>query len=247
MKKSDICVVVPVYKEQLTELEYISLRQVEDILGSYEMIFAMPESLSFARDCKHKREYFDKKYFVSIESYNKLLLNEVFYTRFKDFKYMLLYQLDAFVFEDRLLHFSNLGYDYIGAPWLYGLEYHDAVWHVGNGGLSLRNIVGCMVLLEKSYDYLEIYNGNEDLFFSMGVIAGFKVAPVEIALDFSFETEVEKCFELNRRKLPFGCHAWARYNLAFWKPYIETYGHTVAESYLHLGNEDMERMKESQK
>jgi hypothetical protein len=28
------------------------------------------------------------------------------------------------------------------------------------------------------------------------------------------------CFELNGRKLPFGCHAWQRYDRGFWEPYL---------------------------
>ena len=31
---------------------------------------------------------------------------------------MLIYQLDAYVFEDELLYWANRGYDYIGAPWV---------------------------------------------------------------------------------------------------------------------------------
>lgn len=48
----------------------------------------------------------------------------------------------------------------------------------------------------------------------------FKVAPFKIALQFAFERFPSKCFELNNRRLPFGAHAWKRYDENFWKPYM---------------------------
>lgn len=44
------------------------------------------------------------------------MLEADFYRRFGKYKYMLIYQLDAFVFSDKLLDFCEMGYDYIGAP-----------------------------------------------------------------------------------------------------------------------------------
>ena len=48
----------------------------------------------------------------------------------------------------------------------------------------------------------------------------FKIAPVTIALQFAFECVPRYCFELNNKTLPFGCHAWARYDREFWEPYL---------------------------
>jgi len=48
----------------------------------------------------------------------------------------------------------------------------------------------------------------------------FKVASVEQGLRFGFEVAPRMCFELNGNKLPFGCHAWTRYDRAFWEPYL---------------------------
>jgi hypothetical protein len=50
----------------------------------------------------------------------------------------------------------------------------------------------------------------------------YKVASVEEGLRFGFEVAPKLCFELNGRKLPFGCHAWTRYDRAFWEPYLLT-------------------------
>lgn len=64
------------------------------------------------------------------------------------------------------------------------------------------------------------YPRNEDLFWSLEAPKfdpTFRVASAEEALPFAFEMVPEWCFERNGKKLPFGCHAWARYNRAFWE------------------------------
>ncbi len=48
----------------------------------------------------------------------------------------------------------------------------------------------------------------------------FKVAPFEEGLRFAFEVEPRKCLEMNGGKMPFGCHAWGRYDREFWEPYL---------------------------
>ena len=48
----------------------------------------------------------------------------------------------------------------------------------------------------------------------------FKIAPVETALRFAFESVPSYCFEENNRNLPFGCHAWPYYDKDFWKPHL---------------------------
>jgi hypothetical protein len=64
---------------------------------------------------------------------------------------------------------------------------------------------------------------NNDYFWSSQAVKylpSFRVAPVEDALKFAFEGAPRKCFEMNGRRLPFGCHAWARYDRAFWEPFV---------------------------
>lgn len=48
----------------------------------------------------------------------------------------------------------------------------------------------------------------------------FRIASVEEALKFGFETVPAYCYELNNRELPFGCHAWERYDRKFWEPFL---------------------------
>lgn len=246
MKKA--AVVIPTYKSELSELEKISLQQVLKIFKKYDIFFVLPQSLHYSYEVEYIKEIrYEDIWFKDIQGYNRLLMDEKFYISFIDYRYILIYQLDAFVFEDKLEYFCDLGYDYIGAPWLSGMQYVKDnkyfVLHVGNGGFSLRNVDKCLKLIkQRSAFFLE--DINEDIFYSMGNSDDFRVAPLETALQFAFEREVERCFILNKNKLPFGCHAWERYDIECWKPWIEQYGYKLDEKYLCKGNEDFILMDE---
>lgn len=63
------------------------------------------------------------------------------------------------------------------------------------------------------------YPFNEDGFWSLEApkyLSDYKVAPFKEALSFSFEKYPRKSFELNNHRLPFGTHAWEKYDRAFW-------------------------------
>lgn len=55
----------------------------------------------------------------------------------------------------------------------------------------------------------------------------FKIANIEDAKKFSFEVNARHMFSDNGCQLPMGCHAWWRYDLEFWKPFIEEFGYSV--------------------
>ena len=60
---------------------------------------------------------------------------------------------------------------------------------------------------------------NEDLFWGYYVPAAvrwYKVADITAALNFSFELMPRLMHKLNDYKLPFGCHAWEKYDSEFW-------------------------------
>ena len=48
----------------------------------------------------------------------------------------------------------------------------------------------------------------------------FKIATIDLALKFSFERFPRYCFERNHYHLPFGCHAWHKWDRSFWEPYL---------------------------
>ena len=247
-----VAIVVPVYRQTLTDLELISYRQLLYMLGSFEIIVVAPEALKMPKEIRTEKiqiQYFAKEYFQSVDSYSQLMLSQSFYKRFIRYQYILIYQLDAFVFKNELNFFCNLGYDYIGAPWISGFcEYTNLkrkILYVGNGGFSLRRVEACIEALECKQDLLEQYSGrNEDAFFSACDDKVFKIASKEIALSFAFEREVKVCFEKNERRIPFGCHAWERYDLDFWKKYIERFGYDLSRLQQNGGEEDVCNSKE---
>ena len=117
MNKKDIAVVIPIYLPSLSNSERISLEQCLKLLSSYSIVVIKPESLDLDDIINFfgltHIEAFPDKHFVSLRAYNKLVLSEEFYRSFQHYTYMLIYQLDAYVFKDELLNWANKGYDYI--------------------------------------------------------------------------------------------------------------------------------------
>jgi hypothetical protein len=77
------------------------------------------------------------------------------------------------------------------------------------------------------------HNRNNDIFWSdlaPYVHPDFKVASLEQGLRFAFEVSPRTCLEMNGGKLPFGCHAWAKYDRAFWEPFIVPDGNARPQS-----------------
>jgi hypothetical protein len=94
--------------------------------------------------------------------------------------------------------------------------------------------------LSNTYRYLKDYHSfvyknfqinidvNEDLFWSLFVAPScdfFTIPDASEAIAFAFEAHPEYLFDLNQQQLPFGCHAWRRYNPEFWERMIEKNGH----------------------
>lgn len=67
------------------------------------------------------------------------------------------------------------------------------------------------------------WNNSEEFFLltrASHYLPKYMVPEVEEALEFAFEIVPKYCYELNNEKLPFGCHAWERYDEEFWEPYL---------------------------
>ena len=67
------------------------------------------------------------------------------------------------------------------------------------------------------------YNGmNEDIVWSQYIKdhKEYSISSLEDALMFSFETMPRDCYRLNKNQLPFGCHAFEKYDFEFWKSHI---------------------------
>ena len=66
-------------------------------------------------------------------------------------------------------------------------------------------------------------NRNNDIFWSdmaKYYLPDFRVAPFDEGLQFAFEVSPRECLRMNGGKMPFGCHAWERYDRSFWEPHL---------------------------
>ena len=161
-----VSVVIPIYKKELNDFEYTSLRQCCKLLKHYSLVLVCPDNLDTSNyekvfnafELETIKERFSDDFFTGIAAYNRLLLSKEFYQRFINSTYILIYQLDAYVFRDELKMWCEKSYDYIGAP-LVGL-YEEKVYHsamslrVGNGGFSLRRV----------QTYLDFFNADKNVF-----------------------------------------------------------------------------------
>jgi hypothetical protein len=258
----------------------ISLYQCLRVLNSYPISIVAPEKIkskgdewfqNILEDMPHEWkatelsiglsqgqitvDYLPSQYFLSVATYNRLMLSRAFYEHFKIYDYMLIYQLDAFVFSDQLLDWCRQGYDYIGAPWL-GVDwtkepilrvgevyrwkrrllrrfFADPLYYIGNGGFSLRKTSAMLRWLSLYHKKAQDWQFHEDSFWGIFIRANYpfvRFPTVAKALEFSFEVQPRQCYSQNNEHLPFGCHAWWTYDLDFWRPWIEGYGYTLGKN-----------------
>jgi hypothetical protein len=221
-----VAVVVPVPRLPLQPDEEISLRQLRHHLFAYDTIVIAPESLD-VRGLGMRSQRFPDACFSSIASYSRLLLTPEFYDAFRDYEYILIYQLDCLVFSGDLDRWCDRAWDYAGAPWFQGFSAgpEGGPWKVGNGGLSLRRIAIFRELLRRPevLAFLKAYEGQEDVFWSFeapNFERGFRIPEPDEAIAFSIESSPRYCFALNGNALPFGCHYWNRIDRPFWEHFL---------------------------
>ena len=227
--KEDCCVVVPVYKENPVFFEQASLMQCVRVLGQkYDICLVAPFGLnlsgyiSLCPGFKFRVKRLNKEFFNGTKTYNQLCKRHEFYSAFSEYLYMLVYQLDCWIFSDNLEYFISLDYDYIGAPWfeLDPEKKNMEPTKCGNGGFSLRKIDKFLEVCEKYKEEADDENIAEDVFFSSK--SEVKVSPVNVGMEFSFEVGPNRLFKMNNNKLPMGCHKPYLFDFkTFWKDYLK--------------------------
>ncbi|UOR03945.1 hypothetical protein MUN82_13425 [Hymenobacter aerilatus] len=164
----NLAVVIPIYKPYaaLSASERKSLRRTYEVLGEYDIVFVTHDELD-ATTYYPQREgggsvttlRFARSYFTGLVSYSKLMLSLEFYQCFTRYDYLLVCQLDVYVFTDQLAYFTSKGYDYIGAPWFENFDAATTtsrITGVGNGGFSLRKVKSFLNVLYA----LELFSGR---------------------------------------------------------------------------------------
>ncbi|MCF8322689.1 MAG: hypothetical protein K9I26_06085 [Flavobacterium sp.] len=264
--KQTVIVVIPIHNEHPSIEELQSFKQCFKILSNHSIEVVAPKGLNLNEYenvvSQFSKTFIDPYWQSSIENYNKLKISKFFYDIFKNYDYILTYELDAFVFNDELEYWCNKNYDYIGAPWFDGWDkpLSNKIIGVGNSGFSLRKISTCLKMLNRIEKIKTIRNNypfhkhisfywiirmikpifkikntkrldslltnisiNEDNYWATFIsetFTDFKIAPENEALKFSFEVNPSYLFNLNHKKLPFGCHAYLKYEPEFWKNHI---------------------------
>lgn len=168
-----VVIVIPIYQSSLSETEQISVNHLRRYCAQYPKVLVYPMGLTFNFDTSDFiKVALSPQHFKNVDTYNRLCLNPRFYQKFSDYQYMLIYQLDAYVFKDELGYWCEQNYSYIGAPWrrltlwskkIRSLNRKLKEWRinlqlpmrskwigVGNGGLCLRHIADCQKVLTAS-------------------------------------------------------------------------------------------------
>jgi len=265
-----VVVVIPVHDGNPSEFELISFRQCFRILYAHTIIIIVPKSLDISvyqaivPDVVLNLYRIEDSWFASKAMYNKLKLSRYFYNLFPGYEFLLTYELDAFVFEDRLSYWCGLQYDFVGAPWFknFGADSFE-LDRVGNSGFSLRKISAVKKLLpfvflvQGKLSQNRIINSflyrclwlinflrsqfweNPSIQSSENIFEDFvltqkwifypqlRLPSAEKASTFSFEVHPSVLYNANGNILPMGCHAWWRYDLDFWRPFINQFGYSV--------------------
>ena len=267
MKK--LGVLISFYKDNLSANEILSLKRCVSILGNHDLILFGPDNVDLNIYFKYvpeaKTHLVPSHCLKGADNYSKFLLSEDFYNFYKEYDFILLYQLDCYVFRDEFNHWVSQNYDFIGFPFFEDFERTttNKLIGVGNGGFSLRSPIRILEVLENwekkvtyksiiknkgifekkdkvrlilqkfissctgykfHIPYIKLLNVPKDdlmigLFFSKDLNLIRTPSPLE-ASKFAMETNCNYLYELNGKVLPFGCHAWEKYEPNFWKNFI---------------------------
>lgn len=201
--KKDIAIVVPIYKLPLSPDDRICLNQLFKVMTGYDIYAVFPENLDITDVCEEYpllKSSMESSHFSSLRSYNKLVLSRSFYDAFYNYKYILINQLDTYIFKDELCKWANSGFDYVGAPFVpdknkywsplrrlwcklnfylrryKGTNPHHSQWYqVGNGGLCLRNVSKFQNITKKYKQQIEDDLSDEKDFYPEDLWLSFEL------------------------------------------------------------------------
>ena len=241
----NFCIVIPIYKENLDCIEEISLKRLYNIIGKkgYDVYLLKHKDLNIKN---YKNIYpnikeiniEDKYFFTNTKTYSHLLISKDLYKIFEDagYHYMYIYQLDCYLFCDKLQEWCEKRYDYIGAPifsencgWKMS-ENGIYTYQVGNGGFSLRRIsifyhICSNIINKLDKCYIDSML-NEDIFFCQTikqVYSGLIVPDWRIALKFSLDMSPDLPYDnFGITNFPMAAHAIGK-NIRFYKYYIDEF------------------------
>ena len=251
MKK--YCIVIPVYHLHPTNTEIISFQSLakncdktvdvyivhpnnfnNDNIKSYEDIF-IKDGCNNINDIS-----FNKKYFESMTTYSDLMKSYDFYNRFKDYKYILIFQGDCWAMPNmgkNIIQWLNADYDYVGAP-IIGNTIHWTVPACGNGGLSLRKVSKFLEITKRDDIKTKLesednkYKKYEDVYFCEGVTKYIYMdMPTwdECAI-FSWDMNPDVLDYKGFSHPMIGIHGWLK-NIPYWENILDIPDNIIKEAY----------------
>jgi len=161
----------------------------------------------------------------STEEYSHFIIHDL--DKYVDTEHVLIIQYDGFILNPKAWTDEYLKYDYIGAPWLvadwsisnFGFPIELlGKFVVGNGGFSLRSKKMLSVTAKlAAVGELEKYH-PEDVsvcvyYRKLLEDNGLKFAPVDLARQFSFESEDKEHYSWNNQ---FGFHGLKWTDISKW-------------------------------
>lgn len=231
-------VLIPAYKTGMNRFERIAFERCRNVLSSFPHLLICPESLDIT-EYKHCDQHiepvrFPDQFFTSLMPYSRLCCLPEFYERFLNYEFILIYQLDCYVFEDQLLYWCERDFDYIGPPWpkhehmteskkiISRLPFLKLILRkAGQGGFSLRKTGTLYRAAHRlaKFAFLTRKFPEDVLWTTIGsrLYKPFKLAGFNEALRFGFDANPEQCYILNDHSLPFGCHGWYGKHASFWR------------------------------
>ena len=238
--RKEVAILIITHYPTLNKYQKISLIQCLKIFGNKYPIYII---CPFGMNKDEYISYSNKLIFhevkaSNLESYhafNHFKINPLLYLKYLKYKFVLFYELDAFVFEDQLEYWISKGYSLIGAPWFekyYLADENSRIIGQGNGGFSLRNTLQCFIGTFFSYllrspktKKLKI---QEDIYLTNHILKyfpGARFPEIEESLRFAIDSNPEKAFKMNKNRIPFGIHAWYKNDrhLGFWKDKLKSF------------------------
>jgi hypothetical protein len=220
-------------RELLEPEEEVSLRHLIHYLGKYDKYLVVPETFN-ARYHGFGIKRFANKFFGSTDAYRRLMLAAKFYESFREYKYiscadspwvkvervgnggLSLRKIDTFL---KTIYSSR----YYMEPNEYWRKYCASKPKVVQYLNLPRKYLKRLGIANSARWHMSHWTRNEDYFWSDVAVKynpEFKIASLEMGLHFAFEAAPSLCFERNNFRLPFGCHAWHRYDRDFWEPHL---------------------------
>jgi hypothetical protein len=153
--KELVTVVIPVFKNQLTETEAKSLEKCLETLEQFPVLFITGDDTNLddlsSRHPSITNYRFENEYFKNRATFQKLLLRDEFYDRFDWSEFILVHELNSFVLKNELRYWCKQGYDFIQpcpdsltVSWLDSFVSKklapQTVDQLSSAGLSLRRV-----------------------------------------------------------------------------------------------------------